>query len=64
MISAPFLSLVASGPFQSGKAATNWLTPDLAENTMTETDDGRDFFREQRDEADKQKQKLFRKKKI
>ncbi|KAL7408466.1 hypothetical protein ABVT39_023870, partial [Epinephelus coioides] len=31
--------LFASGPFQSGKAAANCLTPDLADNTTTETDD-------------------------
>lgn len=39
----PFSFSFASGPFQSGRAAANWLTPDLAENTMTETDEGRDL---------------------
>lgn len=35
------LSLSASGPFGSGKAAANCLTPGLADNTTTETDESR-----------------------
>lgn len=35
--------LFASGPFQSGKAAANCLTPDLADNTTTETDDSHEL---------------------
>lgn len=37
------LSLFASGQFQSGKAAANWLTSDLADNAMTETDDSHEL---------------------
>lgn len=33
------ISVSNPGPFQSGKAAANCLTPDLADNKTTETDD-------------------------
>lgn len=36
-------ALFASGPFQSGEAAANCLTPDLADNTTTETDDSHEL---------------------